>query len=202
MAKIEHLGHDAFRLTGNKTIYIDPYKLTAPQLPADIVLVTHTHFDHCSPSDLAIVCTSQTVIYATADCSESLKQIPVRITHKIVVPNAKYEFEGIKIRTIPAYNIGKKFHPRESNWVGYFVEFEGETFYHTGDSDLIPEMEGLEPDYAFLPVSGVYVMDAAEAAEAYRLIRPRKGVFPMHYGVVAGTKADAEKFLELIKNQK
>ena len=202
MPKIEHLGHSAFRLTGNKTIYIDPYKLTAPQIPADIVLVTHNHFDHCSPSDLAIVCTSSTVVYATADCSETLKQIPVPITHRIVEPNRKYEFEGIKIRTIPAYNIGKKFHPKTSKWVGYIVEFEGESFYHTGDSDLIPEMEGLEPDYAFLPVSGVYVMDSLEAAEAYRMVRPKKGVYPMHFGVVVGTKEDAAKFLELIKKSK
>ncbi len=201
MAKIEHLGHATFRITGNKTIYIDPFKLSASQPPADVVLITHNHFDHCSPTDLAIICTPGTVVFATKDCEDTLRQIHTAIIHKVVEPNKSYVYEDLKIRTIPAYNIDKKFHPKANNWVGYLLEIDGETIYHTGDSDLIPEMKGLEPDYACLPVSGVYVMNPNEAAEAYRLIRPKKGVFPMHFGVVAGTKEDAEKFLKLIKSE-
>ena len=198
MVNIEHLGHAVFRLTGSKTVYFDPYKLEGPQAPADVVLVTHSHFDHCSPSDLAQVCVPSTVVFAPADCAELLKQVPTAVEHRVVEPGKTYEYEGLRIRTVPAYNTNKKFHPKENGWGGYGLEVDGESFYHTGDTDVIPEMEGLEPDYAFLPVSGVYVMDHREAAEAYRLIRPKKGAIPMHYGVVAGSAEDAAKFLELI----
>ncbi|MFA4985180.1 MAG: MBL fold metallo-hydrolase [Candidatus Brocadiia bacterium] len=202
MVVIEHLGHSAFRLKGSQIVYIDPYKLTAPQPPADIVLITHSHSDHCSPTDLAVVCTSRTVVFAPPDCSDTFKQINLPLEHRPVEPGRKYEYAGVKIRTIPAYNTNKKFHPRAKNWVGYFVEMDGESFYHCGDSDVIPEMKDLRPDYALLPVSGIYVMTAEEAAEACAMIHPLKGAIPMHFGVVAGTKADAERFLKLISKEK
>ncbi|MDZ7814823.1 MAG: MBL fold metallo-hydrolase [Planctomycetota bacterium] len=200
MVKIEHLGHASFRLTGSHTVYFDPYKLKGKQEPADIVFVTHSHFDHLSPQDLSQICTSSTVVFATPDCEEELKSLPEDIEFRPVEPGKSYEYAGIKIRTVRAYNTNKKYHPRENDWVGYVIEMDGESFYHPGDTDIIPEMEGIEPDYAFLPVSGTYVMTAEEAAEAYKMIRPKKGVFPMHYGVVAGSKEDAEKFLKLVKD--
>ncbi len=116
MTKIEHLGHACFRLTGDITVYIDPYKLTAPQPPADVVLVTHSHFDHCSPSDLALVCTGSTIVFGTPDCEEAVRQLPVPVDFRKVEPDRTYPYAGITVKTLPAYNTNKKFHPRENRW--------------------------------------------------------------------------------------
>ncbi len=100
---------------------------------------------------------------------------------------------------IPAYNIGKSFHPKDKGFVGYIITVEGQRIYHAGDTDLIPEMSEVECDIALLPVSGTYVMTAKEAADAVSHIKTGLAV-PMHYGGgVIGTEEDAREFERLAR---
>lgn len=192
MVDIKLLGHATFKITGSKVIFTDPFQLKQSDT-ADIILISHSHFDHCSPEDLKKIAKSHTEIFATSDCD--LKGIPGKVTH--VVPNKSYKVDNITIKTIPAYNTNKDFHPKSKNWVGYIIEIDGESIYHTGDTDFIPEMYGLKVDVALLPVSGTYVMTAEEAAEAFKSMNAKKAI-PMHYGAIVGSKQDAEKFNKLI----
>jgi L-ascorbate metabolism protein UlaG (beta-lactamase superfamily) len=186
------LGHDSFRLIGDKVIYIDPWKLAADSAKADIVLVTHEHRDHFSKDDIAKISRADTVVVAPPSVARQL-------TGGIVAkPGDKLSVSGIAIEVVPAYNPNKQFHPKTAGYVGYIVTLNGRRIYHAGDTDLIPEMIQIKADVALLPVSGKYTMTAAEAAEAANTIKPALAI-PMHWGdpTVVGTRADAEEFKRL-----
>ena len=187
LSKMAWLGHDCFRIEGAKRIYTDPYQL-AGGAPADIILITHDHFDHCSPDDVAKIQNAQTVIVATGDCAAKLKG-----KVRTIKPGDKLNVEGVEIEAVPAYNTNKKFHPKANGWVGYVFTVDGVRIYMAGDCDRIPEMKDIRCDIALLPVSGTYVMTADEAAGAALDIKPKVAV-PMHYGAIVGSAADAERF--------
>lgn len=187
---IHWLGHAGVKITASKTIYIDPWKLKEPS-PADIVLVTHDHFDHCSPDDIEKITKKDTVIIAQQDCAAKLKAKPIKPGDTITV-------NAVTIKAVPAYNTNKEFHPRSNAWVGYLITVDGKTIYHPGDTDAIPEMEELKPDIAFFPVGGTYTMNAAEAAGAANKMQPGIAI-PMHYGDIVGSKKDAQNFKKLCK---
>ncbi len=193
-ASIHWLGHDSFRVDGaGVTVYLDPYRLKQGP-PADLILVTHDHQDHASKDDVAKVLTPDTVVVTIAAAAQKLG-----CPATIVKPGDELTVKGVAIRTVPAYNLtkfrspGVPFHPKQSGHVGYVITVKGVTIYHTGDSDFIPEMKGLAPDVALLPVSGTYVMTADEAVDAAAAIRPRVAI-PMHVGEGIGSPADAERF--------
>ena len=189
------LGHDTTKIKGDKVIYIDPFQLKGGEA-ADIVLITHEHYDHCSPEDVARIRKKDTVVIGTADVTAKYKG-----ETKTIKAGDSVTVHGITIQTVPAYNTNKKFHPRASGWVGYVVNMNGKRVYHAGDTDCIPEMESLKDiDAALVPVSGTYVMTAEEAAEAVNRMKPTVAV-PIHYGSIVGTKADAERFKNLVKAQ-
>ena len=195
-ADIEHLGHASFRLSGGgKVVYVDPYKLTSSPHDATAVLVTHGHFDHCYATDVAKVAGRDTVIVASADCRGKLGGVGARFIG--LRPGDEVDAGGVPVKAVAAYNTDKDFHPKANNWVGYVVTIGGETVYHAGDTDVIPEMEGLAPDVALLPVGGTYTMTAEEAAKAFGILKAKRGI-PMHFGSVVGTDADAERFRKLI----
>lgn len=201
MAKIQHLqwlGHASFKITGEKNIYIDPFQIKKAYHDADIIIITHEHFDHCSIEDLKKVVTPETIVVTTPDCQSKFSAIDIKDI-QLVEPNKKYIVAGISIETIPAYNTNKQFHPHDNAWVGVVVTMNGKRIYHAGDTDKIPEMSTLKNiDIALLPVSGTYVMTAQEAAEATKQFNPKVAV-PMHYGGIVGTKKDAEVFKKLCK---
>lgn len=184
---IHWLGHDAFRITGEKTVYTDPFKIAGGQ-KADLVLITHEHYDHCSPGDVAKIQGPDTVILAPPDCVEKLKG-----KTKTVKPGDKLNVQGIEIEVVPSYNINKKFHPKEKDWVGYIFKVNGKRIYLAGDTDYISEMKNIKADIALLPVGGTYTMTADEAAKAALDIKPQVAI-PMHYGSVVGKVEDAEQF--------
>ncbi len=198
MANIEWLGHDSFRITSedDKVIYIDPWKLKEGAPQADLILVTHEHFDHFSPDDIKKIRGKETVVVTTPTCARQLSG-PVRA----VGPGEKLTVAGFEIETVPAYNVnkfrapGQPFHPKAAGHLGFIITVDGERIYHTGDTDVIPEMESIQCDIALLPVSGTYVMTADEAIVAAKLINPRL-VIPMHFGEIVGSAADAEHFKE------
>jgi len=192
---IHWLGHDTFKITGEKTVYTDPYKISKKDV-ADLILITHSHYDHCSPEDVAKIQGKDTVIVTVAECAAKLKGNTI-----IVTPGVTVNAAGIEVRALPSYNTNKQFHTKDKGWVGYVFTINGKKIYLAGDTDYIPEMKNLGPvDIALLPVSGTYVMTADEAAQAAMDIRP-KVVVPMHYGSVVGSKKDAERFAELLKGK-
>lgn len=187
------LGHDSFRLGGEKVVYIDPWKLAPGAVKADLILVTHDHYDHLSKDDIARLSKSDTVVVGPP-------AVASKLGGKVVVAKAgdKLTAAGISIEVLPAYNPKKQFHPKSAGYVGYIITLNHRRIYHAGDTDLIPEMAHIQVDIALLPVSGTYVMTAAEAAEAANTIKPALAI-PMHYGDpdVVGTRRDAEEFKRL-----
>ncbi|MEM2053599.1 MAG: MBL fold metallo-hydrolase [Nitrososphaerota archaeon] len=194
--KISWLGHDAFRLKDDKTIYIDPYKIKGKEM-ADIILITHEHFDHLSVEDINKVSSEKCVIVAARSCANQLGRVKAKEI-KYVKPGDELEIDGVKIKAVYAYNVAKPFHPKDAGGVGYIVSMKGVSIYHTGDSDFIPEMKGLTVDVVLVPVSGTYVMTAEEAASAANTIMPKLAI-PMHYGAIVGSEKDAERFKKLAK---
>jgi len=191
---IRWLGHASFLFEGSKIIYADPWELKRGEPKADIVLVTHDHFDHFSPADIAKVAKDTTVVVATKDSAAKLKDIDVRI----IKPGDRITAGGVEIEAVSAYNTNKQFHPKANGWVGYIFTLDGERIYQAGDTDLIPEMKSVRADTVILPVGGTYTMTAKEAAEAVAWIKPKLAI-PMHWGKVVGSAKDADEFARLCK---
>ncbi len=189
--KIKWLDHSAFEIdVAGKVIYIDPFSLPIEFREADLILVTHEHYDHCDVEDIKKIRGGKTIIVTTESAAA---KIPGEI--KLIKEGEDFVFEDIKISAVPAYNPNKPYHPRGLG-VGFVLEAEGKKVYHAGDTDLIPEMENLKGiDVALLPVGGTYTMNWEEAVEAAKKIKPKIAI-PMHYGRIVGTKSDAEKFKE------
>ena len=194
--KIAWLGHDSFRIEGSRTVYIDPWKLSAGAPAADVILVTHDHFDHLSKGDIALVSKPGTIVVGPREGTSQVKG-----ETRTIAPGETLDVAGVRVHAVPAYNIdkfrepGQVFHPRSDGKVGFIVELDGRRVYHAGDTDVIPEMSEIDVDVALLPVSGTYVMTADEAAQACEKIRARV-VIPMHYGDVVGSSDDARRFQE------
>lgn len=191
---IHWLGHDTFKITAEKTIYTDPFKISKRD-NADIILITHEHYDHCSPEDVKKVRGTETVIIATPDCAAKLSG-----DVKSVKPGDKIKVNDIEIEAVPSYNTNKQFHTKDRNWVGYIMTVNGMRIYLAGDTDYIPEMKSFQADIALLPVSGTYVMTAEEAVQAALDIGPKIAI-PMHYNSIVGTENDAERFAEGLKGK-
>jgi len=190
LKNISWLGHASFKITNDKVLYIDPWKLKKED-KADIILITHPHYDHLSLEDISKIQTEDTIIVIPPDGASKLKG-----NIKIVRPGDNLTIKGIDIKVVPAYNIKKDYHPKENGWVGFILNMKGTRIYHSGDTDFIPEMKKIKVDIALLPIGGTYTMDVAEAVEAVKAINP-KVVIPMHYGDIVGSVEDAEKFKKL-----
>ena len=195
---VEVLIHSSIRINKGLVIYFDPYKINKDYNDADIVFITHSHYDHYSEDDLKKVIKDNTIIIIPNDLEEKVIKLGFDKEHILVVkPNEEYNILGINFKTIPAYNINKNFHPRENNWVGYLINIDNITYYIAGDTDITEENRKVSCDVAFIPIGGTYTMTYLEAADLVNKIKP-KVVVPIHYGLIVGTKEDAIKFKELI----
>jgi len=192
LTKIKWLGHSSVKIEAGKVIYIDPWKIKMGQ-KADLILISHTHHDHLSPADIKKIQKEETVIIASSDAASQLSG-----DVRVLKPGQEVTVHGITVQAIPAYNIGKAYHPKASQWIGFLLTVEGKTIYYGGDTDLIPEMQSIRADIVILPVGGTYTMTAKEAAEAVNLIRPEVAI-PIHYGDIVGTLEDAIQFKGLCK---
>jgi len=178
---VKLLAHAGFQIkTKGKTIYIDLEKYGEFSDKADLILVTHSHTDHCDPVQIQKARKQDTVVIAPQDCAEKIGG-----TIKALKAGEEAKVGSIKVRAVEAYNLkrfrspGNPFHPKGLG-VGYLITAEGKTIYHAGDTDFIPEMRQLENiDVALLPSGDTYTMDNNDAAEAALAFKPRV-VIPMH----------------------
>jgi L-ascorbate metabolism protein UlaG (beta-lactamase superfamily) len=195
--KITWFGHASFKIeTSGKTIYIDPYVLPQGAPLADIILITHEHYDHCDPGKVNEIKTDTTYIIAAKKAAGKLPGENI----KTVVPGDSLEIEGIRIRAVPAYNLSKHFHPK-GDGVGFIIESEGKQVYHAGDTDFIPEMNSLQGMTAVLvPIGGTYTMGIENAVQAVLAMKPKIAV-PMHYNFLGGLEADAKDFKQKVESQ-
>ncbi len=207
--KIDYLGHDGFLIReGIHSLAVDPLNVSENVGPVDVILITHSHYDHCSIKDIAKLSKKGTIILIPADAQSKITHIN-DVEMQIVEVGDEIAFKNIKISTVPAYNIGKVFHGKSEGWLGYVIKFDGLVIYHAGDSDRIPEMEKLtgygkqgNEFVVMLPVSGKFVMNAEEAADVAALLSPTLAI-PMHYGAgVVGTLEDAQRFVSLCSERK
>jgi L-ascorbate metabolism protein UlaG (beta-lactamase superfamily) len=201
--ELKWLGHSGFFIKNSKKIYIDPHNIKDGMEKADIILITHSHYDHCSVADIEKIVQDGTKIVMTADCQSKITRFNAAIKMEIVEPGKELDMGDIKLSVLHAYNSDKHFHPKGEGWVGYLLKINNLLIYHAGDTDLIPEMQKLtgymQPGKEFvalLPIGGRFTMNVEEAAEAAKLIKPSIAI-PMHYGSVVGTNEDALEFKEL-----
>ena len=195
---IEVLYHSSIRISKNKIIYIDPFKIDKNYNDADIVFITHDHFDHYSEEDIDKVINENTTIIIPKELLTKILGKGINKNAVITVEsNKEYMVQGIKFETIPAYNTNKTFHPKENDWVGYIITLDGIRYYIAGDTDITEENRKVKCDVAFVPVGGTYTMDFKEAAQLINEIQPKIAV-PIHYGSVVGTKQDATDFIKLL----
>lgn len=200
LENVEVLYHSSIRIKGNKTIYIDPFKINENSNDADFIFITHDHYDHYSEEDIDKVKNKDSIIIAPENLLKKLLKKGIEQNNIVLVePGQAYEASGIKFETVPAYNLGKPFHPKGNNWVGYIINIDEINYYIAGDTDLTNENKKVKCDVAFVPVGGTYTMNYTEAAELVNNIMPKIAV-PIHYGSIVGTKQDAEKFINLLND--
>ena len=195
---IEVLYHSSIRISKNKVIYIDPFKIDKDYNDADIIFITHDHFDHYSEEDIDKVINENTTIIIPEELLTKLLRKGINKNAIITVePNEKYMVQGIKFETIPAYNTNKAFHPKEKGWVGYIITLDDVRYYIAGDTDITEENRKVKCEVAFVPVGGIYTMDFKEAAQLINEIQPKIAV-PIHYGSVVGKVQNAVDFVGLL----
>lgn len=196
---IELLCHNSIKISKEKIIYIDPFKIEKEFCDANIIFCTHSHYDHFSEQDILKIKNENTKIVVTEDCIMKAMAIGFDRENIIVVePNCNYNIEGVEVDTINAYNVGKQYHPKENLWVGYIINLNGIKYYIAGDTDITEENKKLKCDVAFLPIGGIYTMNCKEAASLANTIEPKIAI-PTHYGEIVGRIEDAEIFEKLLK---
>ncbi|MBR2679143.1 MAG: MBL fold metallo-hydrolase [Bacilli bacterium] len=176
----------SIKISLDKIIYFDPFKIDDNISDADIIFITHEHYDHFDKASIDKIKNDNTVVVAP----KSMKKVINSIEFKDYIyldPNEEINIDGINIKTIPAYNIEKNFHPRENNWLGYIMNYNNITYYIAGDTDKTKESETVKCDIAFIPIGGYYTMDVNEATELAKIINP-KVLIPIHYGSIVGDK--------------
>ncbi|VVB78312.1 Beta-lactamase superfamily domain protein [uncultured archaeon] len=193
-------GHSGFLIQFNSmNIYIDPLKLTNSNNKADLILISHGHWDHCSVQDIKNIIKAETKIIGPSEVLSQTRQVKDGIDFEVAEPGKSFEFNGININCVDAYNVNKPFHSKGDS-VGFILDFSGTTIYHAADTDIIPEMNSIRVDVALLPISGKFTMDFHEAARAASIINPDLAI-PMHWGASIGTLTDAQNFVKLCKEK-
>ena len=201
LENIEVLCHSSIRFNKGLIIYFDPFKINENYHDADIIFITHSHYDHYSEEGISKVIKDNTTIVVPKDLEDMVLQFGFAKEHIIVVsPNEEYSVLGINFKTIPAYNTNKNFHPKSNEWVGYIVNLDQTTYYIAGDTDITEENRQVKCDVAFVPIGGTYTMTYSEAAELINEIKPQIAA-PIHYGLIVGNKEDANNFANLVDKE-
>lgn len=198
---IKVLYHSSIKIESNINIYFDPFKIEVASNDADVIFITHEHYDHFSPEDILKIKKENTIIVLPKNMENMALDLNFEKTNIVLVePNQKYKLENQELifETIPAYNVNKNFHKKEMNWVGYILEIEGKRVYVAGDTDITEENKQVKCDIALVPIGGTYTMKAKEAAELVNIIKPKIAI-PIHYGAIVGNKEDEKIFVENVE---
>ena len=195
---IEVLYHSSIRINKGKLIYIDPYHIEKNYNDADMIFITHDHYDHYSEEDIDKVRKNNTIFIVPENLLNKLIKKGINDENIITLdPGDAENIDGIKVEAIHSYNIDKPFHPKKNNWLGYVIEIDGVRYYIAGDTDITEENKNIKCDVAFVPVGGKYTMNFSEATQLINIIKPKIAV-PIHYGSVVGTNQDATDFIKLL----
>lgn len=199
MKNINLFKHNSIKITGDFNIYIDPFEIDNETEDADIIFITHSHYDHFSINDILKIKNKNTIIVSTKDTYQEL--IKYFDSNKIIIasPNNSYEVFGIKFYTARAYNVNKSFHPIDNDWVGYIINIDNTKYYIMGDTDINDDVLKVKCDVLFIPIGGTYTMNYKEAASYTNTINP-KIVIPTHYGLIVGDSKLGQEFKSLINN--
>ncbi len=200
--RIDVLTHSSIRIrSGGGVLYADPFRMREAPHDADYVFITHEHFDHFSPEDIAKAAKEGTVLVVPESMkAKAEKDTGGKYAILAVAPGKTVELDTFSFSTVPAYNRLKPFHPRSADWVGYVIDVDGEKIYIAGDTDLTAEARQVRCSIALVPVGGTYTMNARQAAELVNAIRPSAAI-PTHYGSVTGSADDAETFRAAVDPQ-
>ena len=193
--------HSSIKINGEKVIYVDPYKIKEINKDADLIFITHEHYDHYSIEDINKIKKSNTRFIVPKSMKNRLiiDGISENDIISVDVKN-KYNVDDIEFETIPAYNINKSFHPKSNNWVGYIININNIKYYIAGDTDITDEAINVKCDIAFIPIGGTYTMDYKEAATLTNKIKPKYAI-PIHYGLIVGKYEDAIKYSNLLDKE-
>ncbi len=190
--KITINSHSSIRVESDLILRFDPYRLKETPNDADIVLITHDHYDHFAPEDIAKVRKEDTLFVVPQSLRGKTGGDEV-----VLAPGEAAEVRGIRVEAVRAYNPNKKFHPKENDWLGYVVTVEGKRIYVCGDTDATDEARAVKCDILCVPIGGTYTMTPAEAAELTAVIAPET-VIPTHYGSLVGSHKNFEQYCELM----
>lgn len=200
LENIEVLYHSSIKINKGVIIYFDPFKIDKEYHDADIIFITHSHYDHYSEEDILKVRKESTHVVAPVDLLENLLTLGfTKESITTVKPNENYNVNGLTFKTIPAYNTNKSFHPKSNNWVGYLLTLNDTIYYIAGDTDITEENKQVKCDVAFVPIGGTYTMDYKEAAELINEIKPKIAV-PTHYATIVGSIEDGKNFSKLLNS--
>ena len=191
----------SIRIEASKqVIYIDPIKIEEARHDADLIFITHSHYDHFEPETVNRLNRElQTMVVAPRDMFDQIgKETDVEYNNVIPLqPGDKMQLNGFPIEAVAAYNIGKEFHPKENGWLGYVITIDGQRIYICGDMDATPEAKAVKCDIVLVPIGGKYTMDPKEAAAFVNELKPKIAI-PTHYGSIVGTPEDADTFASLV----
>ena len=193
MDKITINTQSSIKIEGSKTIYIDPFKRPEKTRDADIIFITHEHYDHLDKKSMKRSAGKGTIIVCPGSMLNDISALGISDKMIGMEPGESLDIDGVKVEAVPAYNIDKSFHPKENGWLGYVITLDDVRYYAAGDTDALDELAGIECDVAMVPIGGTYTMTAEEAAGLVNKIGPKYAV-PTHYGSIVGSVSDADTF--------
>jgi L-ascorbate metabolism protein UlaG (beta-lactamase superfamily) len=164
---IKWLGHSAFLIEGPPVIFIDPWRVVRQPFNADVILVSHTHYDHCSPADIDKLRGPETQIIGNEDVADRIEGTTV------LRPWHTLNIDRLSIKAVPAYHPDSIQHPKSAGGMGFVLSINYYDIYYAGDTGLIPEMKHVHPDIAILPINGSDTLSVDDAIEAVNILKPR-----------------------------